>query len=379
MEADDAQGRLADGQHGLAGGEQAQQLVGQELEQQEADQHDGLGIEHGALDGLFDAVGLAGTVVVADDGHHAVVHAEDGHKNEALQLEVNAEHGHGGGGKGHEDLVHQEGHHAAHALHGDAGQADNVDPFDGFGAGAEALEIQLDIGVLAEVEIEGDPCAAELADDGGQSCTGGAGQSLAAVAKDEDGVKDDVDDGTHQLADHAQGGAAGGGQQFLVHHLHEHAQAEHAADGQVADALLGDVGIGGLGVEVGAHNGQAQHQKDQVAAQCQEQAVLGGLVGAVLVLFAQALGEQGVDTHAGADAHGEHHVLQRKGQRDGGQSVLTDTGDKDRVHHVVQCLHQHGDHHRDAELDQQRVDIHGAHDVFGFGKIELFVFHDFSF
>ena len=204
-------------------------------------------------------------------------------------------------------------------------------------------------------------------------------RSLAAVAKDEDGVKDDVDDGTHQLADHAQGGAAGGGQQLLVHHLHEHAQAEHAADGQVADALLGDVGIGGLGVEVGAHNGQAQHQKDQVAAQCQEQAVLGGLVGAGLVLFAQALGEQGVDTHAGADAHGEHHVLQRKGQGDGGQGVLTDTGDKDRVHHVVQCLHQHGDHHRDAELDQQRVDIHGAHDIFGFGKIELFVFHDFSF
>ena len=131
--------------------------------------------------------GLRGTVVVADDGHHAVVHAEDGHEHEALQLEVNAEHGHSGGGKGHQDLVHQEGHHAAHALHGDAGQADNVDPFDGFGAGAEALEIQLDIGVLAEVEVEGDPCAAELADDGGQSCTGGAGQRLAAVAEDEDG------------------------------------------------------------------------------------------------------------------------------------------------------------------------------------------------
>ena len=48
---------------------------------------------------FFDAVGLAGTVVVADDGHHAVVHAEDGHEHEALELEVNAEHGHGGGGK----------------------------------------------------------------------------------------------------------------------------------------------------------------------------------------------------------------------------------------------------------------------------------------
>ena len=41
---------------------------------------------------FFDAVGLAGTVVVADDGHHAVVHAEDGHEHEALELEVSTEH-----------------------------------------------------------------------------------------------------------------------------------------------------------------------------------------------------------------------------------------------------------------------------------------------
>ena len=29
-----------------------------------------------------------------------------------------------------------------------------------------------------------------------------------------------------------------------------------------------------------------------------------------------------------------------------------------------QGLHQHGYHHRHAELDEQRVDVHGTHDVF---------------
>ena len=52
-----------------------------------------------------------------------------------------------------------------------------------------------------------------------------------------------------------------------------------------------------------------------------------------------------------------------------------------RVHHVVQCLHQHGDHHRDAEFQQKGVDLHGAHDVFPHlagGGLRLICFHDFS-
>ena len=159
-------------------------------------------------------------------------------------------------------------------------------------------------------------------------------------------------------------GAAGGGQQFLAHGLGKEAEAEHAAELQILDALPGDVHVRSLCVEVGSHAGEADDEEDGVAAQGQEDAVLGGLIGPFLVLFAEALGQQGIDAHAGADAHGDHDVLQRERQRNGGQGALADVGHENRVHHVVEGLHQHGYHHRHAELDEQRVDVHGTHDVF---------------
>ena len=127
MQADDAHGRDADSQHGVAGGKDAQHLPGCELEDAEACQHDALGVAHRQLDGLFHTVRSAGTIVVADDGHHAVVQAKNGHEHEALQLEVDAEHRHRCRGEGHQDQVHAKGHQAAHALHGDAGQTHGVD------------------------------------------------------------------------------------------------------------------------------------------------------------------------------------------------------------------------------------------------------------
>ena len=364
MGTDDAQRRDADGQHGVAGGKEAQHLIRQELEDAEAHQHDALGVEDCEADGLFDPLRLPCAVVVADDGDHAVVHTEDGHEHEALQLEVDAEDGDSRGREGHQDLVHEEGHHAAHALHGDAGQADGVDAADGLGAGPEAPEADLDVGVLIEVEVQRHARAAELADDGGRGSAGGAGQGLAAVAEDEDGVENDIHDSAHQLADHTQMGAAGGSQRLLAHGLGKEAEAEHAAELQILDALPGNVHVRSLCVEVGFHAGEADDEEDGVAAQGQEDAVLGGLIGPFLVLFAEALGQQGVDAHAGADAHGDHDVLQRERQRNGGQGVFADMGHENRVHHVVEGLHQHGYHHRHAELDEQRVDVHGTHDVF---------------
>ena len=382
MQADDAHSRDADGKHGVTGGKDAQHQPGCELEDAEARQHDALGVAHRQLDGLFHAVRAAGAVVVADDGHHAVVQAENGHEHEALQLEVDAEHRHRRGREGHQDQIHAEGHQAAHALHGDAGQTHRVDAADGLGTGPEALEADLDIRVFAGVEVQGHACAAELADDRSHRCAGGAGQRLAAVAEDEDGVQNDVDHGTHQLADHAQMGAAGGSQQLFAHGLGENTQTEDAAHREIPDALLRDDGVTGLGVEVGLHAGKADDKKHHKAAQGKEDAVFCGGVGAALVLFAKALAQQGVHAHAGAHAYGDHDILQRKGQRYGGEGAFADMGHEHRVHHVVQRLHQHGDHHRDAELQQKGVDLHGAHDIFprlGGCGLRLILFHVFSF
>ncbi len=73
-----------------------------------------------------------------------------------------------------------------------------------------------------------------------------------AVAEDEDGVENDVHDSAHQLADHAQLGAARGCQQLFAHGLGENAQTEDAAHRQILDALLRDDGVTGLCVEVGS-------------------------------------------------------------------------------------------------------------------------------
>ena len=378
MGADDPQCRDADGQHGVTGGKEVQQQAGCKLEHTEADEHDALGVGDGQLDGLFDAPRVPGTIVVADDGHHTVVQAKDGHEHEALQLEIDAEHRHRRGRERHEDLVHEERHHAAHALHGNAGQAHDVDPPDGLAAGAEALEADLDVRVFLQVEEDGRARAAELADDGSHRGPRGAGQRLAAITKDEDGVQHDVDHRADELAGHAEVGAAGGGQQLLAHGLQKQAKAEHTAHPQIPDALQGNVRVTGLGVEIGFHAGKADDKKDHIAAQGQKNAVLGGRVGPLLILFTQAFGEQGVDAHARAHAHGDHDVLQRERQRNRGQGALADVGHEDRVHHVVQRLHQHGHHHGHTELDQQRIDVHGAHDVLT-GRCLLIFFHVDSF
>ena len=177
-------------------------------------------------------------------------------------------------------------------------------------------------------------------------------------------------------------GAAGGGQQLFAHGLGEKAQAEDAADRKILDALPGNGRITGLCIKVGLHAGQTHHEEHHEAAQRQEDAVFRRGVGPALVLFAQALGEHGVHAHAGAHAHGDHHVLQREGEGHGGEGAFAHMGHEHRVHHVVQCLHQHGDHHGHAELDQQGVDLHGAHDVFprfGGRGLGLLCFHDCSF
>ena len=178
------------------------------------------------------------------------------------------------------------------------------------GAGTEAFEADLDIRVFAGVEVQRHACTAELADDRSHRCAGGAGQRLAAVAEDEDGVQNDVHHSAHQLADHAQIGAAGSRQQLFAHGLGEQTQTEDAAHRQIPDALLRDDGVTGLGVEVGLHAGKADDKKHCKAAQGKKDAVFCGGVGAALVLFAKALAQQGVHAHTGAHAHGDHDILQ---------------------------------------------------------------------
>ena len=71
-------------------------------------------------------------------------------------------------------------------------------------------------------------------------------------------------------------------------------------------------------------------------------------------------GDDGAYPHPGAYPHGDHHILEGEGQRDGGEGVFAEAGHEHGVHRVVQRLHQHGDHHGQAHHRQELSHGHGA-------------------
>ena len=115
---------------------------GKSCAMREADDHDADGVAGREPQRAGDAVRLARAIVVADNGHHAVVETEHRHEHKALQLEVDAEHGHRRAGEADEDGVHAEGHDAADGVHADGGQTDGVDAADGAAGRPEAAQPQ---------------------------------------------------------------------------------------------------------------------------------------------------------------------------------------------------------------------------------------------
>ena len=153
---------------------------------------------------------------------------------------------------------------------------------------------------------------------------------------------------------HGQGGAAGGLEQPLKAELAEDADGEPQADGGVVHAVVHDDLLpAGLQLEEGPGEEDADQGEHHEVAQGQEDAGVGGLVHHLLVLLPQGPGEQGVDAHGGAGAEGDHQVLQGEGQGHGVQGILAELGHEDAVHHVVEGLDQHGDHHGDGHAGQQ--------------------------
>ena len=264
MQRDDAQSRHAHGQHFGACVEDAQQLVRQKLGHRKACQHDGDRGSHRQLDGGADAVRLAGAQIVADDGHHAVVDAEDGHEHEGLHLEIDAEDGHCCAGEADENGVHHKGHHAADGLHGNGGDAYHINAPNGAPGGAEPLQGQVDVMVFGEVEEQPHAHADELSAHRGhrRACRAQPGQT--EHAEDKNGIQNDVGHGARQLGHHGKGTASCGHQQLFQHALPETAEAEDQHDGQVRYAVIPDEGVIGLGKKERPDGEEPEQQKYQI-------------------------------------------------------------------------------------------------------------------
>ena len=293
MGRDDAKGRDADGQHFGRCVVELQQRARNSLEQDETDEHDADGIHGGILDGLKDTVLVPRAVVVGDDGDHAVVDAEDGHEDEALELEIRAEDGGRSGCERHQDAVETEDHDGTDGRHDDGRQTDGIDAPDDFRFQFHVLETQGDLLVVLHVEEQRESGGDDLTEDGRDGRALDTHSRCAEKAEDEDGVGDTVDDGAGGLGDHAVEGLAGGKQHPLEADLHQHTKGKDEDGLHVVDAVLSDLRGGVLCFKERFGHGERHDEEQKVRESVERDRVVRGPVCHFEVPLAQALGDQG--------------------------------------------------------------------------------------
>ena len=362
--ADGPQRGPADGQEVLRGIEHTQKQVRRQLEHQQARSHQKQRYGAGQLQRSLDPLRLTGAVVIGDDGDRGIVDAEERHKEEALELEVNAEYTGAGLSEALKNLVHAEIHHGADTVHHDGGNTYRENRTDGGSSGLQVLKAKLNILVMLQVEDNYQQSTCPLADHRSYRRTGDAHGGNAKPAVDEDGVQNDIHHSAQALGNHGVEGAAGGLEQPLAHNLHKDAQAENAADGSIDDASLHSLLHIGLHLKIRTGAEDAEQQEQGRGDQHQGDTVAGSITHRLLVLLSQALAQQRV--HAYADAHGEANlqVLHRECQGQRRDGTLGNLGYIDAVHHIVKRLHQHGNDNGQRHVQQQLANGHNAHLIF---------------
>ncbi|MPM40000.1 hypothetical protein SDC9_86638 [bioreactor metagenome] len=345
-QTDDSERRNADGQHIRRSFEQKQQLCGQQLQGQQAAEHHNDRIDNRQAEGLDNPCFFLGAEVIRNNGNHAVVETKNRHKDEALQLEVNAEQRRGGGGEGNQDQVHAVGHNRGNGGHGNAGDSHRVNMADNCQLRVQNTA-QAELNFLIEHLVKGKAGGrgSYLTDDSGNGGAGNLKARKAKQTKDKYGVQNDIDDSADQLGNHGVKGQPGGLEQPGHGDLSEKAEGQHAAPEQIVGAILKNLGDIRLACKIQINAEKANQGKNGVVYGGQENGVVGNFVYKPKVAGAEAAGQLGVHTHAGADADGDHQVLHGEREGNGCKRVLTETGNKHAVHHIVKRLYQHGQHH----------------------------------
>ena len=364
--ANGPQGATAQLQECRRGIKDAQQQPRHRLEHRQTYQHKAQCTGAGNFQGFGDALRLPCAVVEGDNGNGGIVQAEQRHKEEALELEIDAEHVHGDLAVLRAELVKHlvdaNVHHRANAGHDDGGHAYRQNRAHNVLLGLEVPQTQLDIGVEFQIENDRQGGCHPLTDDRCQRRTGDAELGEGTQTENQAGIQDDVDDGAGALGHHGKHGAARGLQQPLRQHLYENTQRQQAADADVLGAEFHGQRRVGHHIKIGAGAYQTKYHEQHRGDEYQEEAVAGGAVCPLLVAFAQGFTQQGIYTHTDAGGEADEDVLHRKGQRHGRNGalpdgilgevlVIGDAGNKIAVHHVVQRLHQHGDNHGGGHID----------------------------
>lgn len=325
--------------------EDTQQLVRHDPEKSDSDEHQAHSKGSGQADGLADAQPVLGAVVVGDDRNHGIVQTEDRHEDNAVDLEVDAEDG--GSCRGlkvaDQDHIHTEGHDGSDADHNNRRNGDLVDLSDQREIRPELPHIDMDFFIQAKIEGQRDAGCHTLSEDGSCCCSGDAHLRERSDSEDQKGIHDDVDDGADSLAGHGAECFSRGSEQSFQRDLHEDTEVEAAADSHVNDTAVVDGRIRCLNPYEVRRKGKHQYRNDKTADDTEENSVVSHVVGVFEFFFTQETGQEGVDTDAGSCCDGDHQVLNREDQRDGGQSPLIDLRYIHTVHNVVERLDDHRD------------------------------------
>ena len=312
-QADDTQRRDPDFQHMLGGIEKPQELCRENLEYGQSHQHDADSHPDTQLHSGYDSFFISGAVIVGDDRDHAIIEPEHRHKNKALQFKIDTEDSRRGGREHKQDLVHPKYHHGTDGLHDDRGNADLIDRGDDLPVRPESLHVQVQLLVFGAVKIKGKYYGHDLSGHRSDGCPGHLQARKTEQAEDQDGIHDDVDDGSDSLRDHGVNGLSGGLQKPFQGHLHEYSDGEDGYDRQVLCTVSDDLFILRLEPEKCVRNSQPEHSHEPKADEGKKDSVPGGAIGLIELLFAQIPGEQSVDPHACPGGNGDHQALYGKG------------------------------------------------------------------
>ena len=116
--------------------------------------HQSQGRHQCQFQGLDNSLGFPGTIVIGNNGNGGIVDAKQRHKEEALELEIDAEDAGGGFGKALQNLIHTKVHDRADAVHDDGRNTHSQNRLDNFSIEDEILAGELHFRIVLYIEVQ---------------------------------------------------------------------------------------------------------------------------------------------------------------------------------------------------------------------------------
>ena len=144
---------------------------------------------------------MSGTVIVSDDGHHAVVQTEYRHEHKTLQFEINAKY-RLGRTKRRQDQVHSVSHEGTDRLYHNRRCSHLIDLSDEMCIRTEAFHGKIQFLIEFQVKRKCHGCRNDLSDNRSHRCSGDSHPRQPEISEDQDRIQDNIDDCADSLRDH---------------------------------------------------------------------------------------------------------------------------------------------------------------------------------